>query len=131
MGSRWRVTANLGYKVWTERGEELEEGQESGGVTMEVSIDPLDPIQRALVCGAKVMKMMKKVEALDLKVLHRAVRLLCCEEKDAPEWYHALKKEPELERKVSIRFSSHMKTLRECSILTHRSADFLLFCAVI
>ena len=129
MAHRWRVAGNLGYKVWIERGEDGEEGEGSGGVTMEVSIDPLDPIQRALVCGAKVPKMMEKVEKLELDVLRRALKYLCCREEDAPAWYHELKKEPDKERKVSIRFSSHMKTLRTCTILKKRSAEFLLFCA--
>lgn len=97
---------------------------------MEVSVDPLDAIQRSLVCGARVPNMMRNIERLGLDVLKRAIKLLCCEEKDAPKWYHELKKtERDIERKVSIRFSSHMTTLRECTILTKRSADFLLFCA--
>ena len=107
MSCQWRSAAGLGYKIWLERDEE---GTASGGLTMEVSVDPLDPIDRSLVCGARLKKMFERVGQMDLEVLTGALAMLHCSEKEAPEWYHEFKRCPVETKMVSVRYSSHMRT---------------------
>ena len=127
MSGIWRTCASLGYKAWIEREES---DSTSGGMTLEVSVDPLDPIDRELVCGAKTKRMLEKVAELDLEVLEDALKILCCgREEDAPEWYQEFKTRPETNQKVNLRFSSHMHKLRTYTVLAKRPAEFALFTA--